>query len=121
MNVLRPEDSANSWWDFVIARRLNKESFRESVTREVAWRLELDRNHDFLVSNMAQLNMEYVRTLPGEFNEMHIAVAFYAVDIYRKHAFLALSERKDIRWLNSVEVCQGVSIDGNSINPLIPH
>ena len=60
-----------------------RESFRESVTREVAWQLNLKRNSDFLVSNMAQLSIEYVETMPDE-TQRHIAVAFYIVHIYRR-------------------------------------
>jgi len=45
-------------WEFIVADRLNRESFRESVVREVAWQLNLNSKSDFLVSNMAQLSME---------------------------------------------------------------
>ena len=51
-------DRARKQIDFVIAERLEKESWRESVMREVAWELAIDRRRDFVVSNMAQLNVQ---------------------------------------------------------------
>ena len=115
-------DDANQWWDFVIGERLQSESFRETAMREVAWRLALERN-DFLVSNMSQLNMEYVGQLPGELEEKHIAVAFYAVDLYKSAVFERL-RKSDIQttWLSSEEVCAGQQRQhGPLLNPLICH
>ena len=50
--------------DFVIADRLEKESWREAIMREVAWELDLDGKRDMVVSNMAQLNLEFESVLP---------------------------------------------------------
>ena len=51
-------------WRFIVGERLNRESFRETTQREVGWQLNLDPKSDFLVSNMAQLSMEYVDVDP---------------------------------------------------------
>jgi hypothetical protein len=75
---------------FIVTDRLNKESFRESAIRKLAWQLNLNRKTDFLVSNMAQLSMEYVETMPDE-TQSHIAVAFNNVQIYRKNILEYLS------------------------------
>ncbi len=115
-------DNANQWWDFIVGERLEKESFRETVIREVSWRLNLERN-EFLVSNMSQLNMEYVGQLPGQLEERHIAVAFYAVDLYKSSVARRLADSKTkTAWLDSSEVCAGQqSKNGPLLNPLICH
>ena len=105
-------------WMFVVAERLNRESFRESVTREVAWQLNLNRQSDFLVSNMAQLSMEYVETLPDQ-TQTHIAVAFYNVHIYRRNVLESLTLDPSSRWMSADEVCKGRTNDGQTIDPRI--
>ena len=40
-------DQTKKQVNFVIAKRLEKETWREAVTREVAWELEIDRNATF--------------------------------------------------------------------------
>ena len=108
-------------WDFVVGQRLASESFRETVLREVSWRLNLNRDTDFLVSNMSQLNMEYVGQLPGDLPEKHIAVAFYAVDLYKSEVAEAIAKSHKIDWLSSAEVCAGQKKNGPLLNPLICH
>ena len=129
--IRKPVDESMRWltlwnesqnhWEFVVASRLEKESFRESITREVAWRLELTRDRDFLVSNMAQLNIEVVEVLPavssGE--PVHLALAFYNVDIYRKQSMKIVDSLQNVRWLTSREVCNGASESGELIDPQV--
>ena len=115
--LLRWQADQNCWM-FIVADRLNKESFRESITREVAWQLNLNRKTDFLVSNMAQLSMEYVETMPDA-SQRHIAVAFYNVHMYRKNILEYLSLDADCRWMSAAEVCQGRTTDGQTIHPRV--
>ena len=107
-------------WNFIVGERLNRESFRESVTREVAWQLNLNRKSDFLVSSMAQLSMEYVETTP-EGSQQHIAVAFYNVHIYRRTVLETLFADESNRWVSAAETCQGKTIDGQIIDPQVVH
>ena len=71
-------DQTKKQVNFVIAKRLEKESWRE-----VAWELEIDRKRDFLVSNMAQLNIQLDMVLPSDSEPTNIACAFYNVELYR--------------------------------------
>ena len=114
-------DSASDWWDFIIGQRLESESFRETATREVSWRLGLDRKTDFLVSNMSQLNMEYVGQLPGDLTEKRIAVAFYGVDLYKAAIAQQILETHQVYWFSSEEVCGGQQNNGPLLNPLVCH
>jgi 8-oxo-dGTP pyrophosphatase MutT (NUDIX family) len=114
-------DNTHKWWDFVTGQRLESESFRETALREVSWRLNLDRKSDFLVSNMSQLNMEYVGQLPGDLTEKHIAVAFYCVDLYKSAIASTFDDNDQFCWLTSEEVCAGQQNNGPLLNPLICH
>ena len=115
--LLRWRPSAKCW-GFIVAERLNKESFRESVTREVAWQLDLNRKSDFLVSNMAQLSMEYVEDA-DDGSQRHVAVAFYNVHLFRKSAVESVSNDSANRWTNAREVCAGETKEGQAIDPQV--
>ncbi len=105
--------------DFVTAQRLEKETFREAVTREVAWELEIDRRSDFVVSSMAQLNINFVTTLPGKTDKTQIAAAFYNVELYRQAVIKKIGESPELVWLTSTEVCNGKSRQGIQLDPLL--
>ena len=111
-------DSKQSCWRFIVADRLDRESFRESISREVAWQLNLDRNSDLLVSKMAQLSMEFVEDMPDE-TQRHVAIAFYSVRIYRRNQLESIACDPRFRWISAAEVCQGATEDGQTIDPRI--
>lgn len=102
--------------DLIHGQRLEKESFRETATREVAWQLGLNRDRDFLVSTMATLNMEYEGLLPGMEQSQYIAVAFFPVDVYRSAVLQQLDENSRVLWLSSAQFCSGISSSGERLN-----
>ena len=105
---------------FVIARRLEKESWRETIMREVSWQLEIDRKRDIVVSNMAQLNVEFEAVLPGASSApAQISCAFYNVQLYRKAAVEKIKENDTFIWLTSGEICNGVTESGIPLDPLV--
>lgn len=107
--------------EFVIGERLEEESFRETIVREVAWELMLDRQRDFLVSNMAQMNLEFTDRTPGCFEQRHVVVAFYNVEVYRKDIVTKLRNDSLNFWVTSDEICNGVSQCGRKFDPLVPY
>ncbi len=106
---------------FIIGDRLQQESFRETAIREVAWELDIDRNRDFLVSNMAQMNLEFIDQIPGQFDKTHVVVSFYNVEIYRKSVVQKLREDPRNIWVSSEEICSGVSRQGPPFDPIVPY
>ncbi len=105
----------------IIADRLEKESFRETVAREISWELNLDRKRDFLVANMAQMNLEFIDRLPGYTEESHIVAAFYNVEIYRAKVLEQLQGDDSCFWIDSAAVCDGVTRQGQILNPIVPY
>jgi len=112
-------NSATQQIDFVIADRLEKESLRESISREVTWKIDIDRKRDIVVSNMAQLNIDFETDLPGRSEPTNIVCAFYNVELYRKSAVAQVDQDENLIWLTSNEICDGVTKDGIKLNPLI--
>lgn len=105
----------------IIGHRLQNESFRETVAREVSWELDLDRRRDFLVANMAQINLEFVDRLPGYAEKSHILASFYNVEIYRSKVIEQLRHDDSCRWVDSTAVCDGVTRQGQILNPIVPY
>lgn len=104
--------------DLIHGQRLEKESFRETASREVAWQLSLNRDSDFLISTMATLNLEYEGVLPGSCQPQHIAVAFFPVDVYRSEVLKRLDSNPRCLWLSSAELCRGVAPGGEVLSPI---
>ena len=105
--------------DFVTAQRLEQESFREAVMREVAWDLEIDRRRDFVVSSMAQLNINFTTILPGQSDSTQVIAAFYNVELYRKAVLDGINANNEFVWLTSAEICDGMSKQGVKLDPLV--
>jgi len=100
---------------FIVGQRLEKESFRETVIREVAWQLDLDRNKDFIVSSMAQISVEFVEAKPHEFYEEHIALAFYNVYLSKRSVITRLDDDPSKTWVSAAEICAGAASSGRRI------
>lgn len=112
-------DPRSKLLEFLIADRIESESFRETVTREVAWELGLDRSRDFLVSNMAQMNLQHSGELPGYDEPVQAKVAFYNVEIYRSAVGQQLESDPQNYWVKSDEIWEGKTKDGLEFDPLL--
>jgi hypothetical protein len=118
---LARQNSQTLQLEFIVGDRLEEESYRETTIREVAWELNLNRQKDFLVSNMAQLNLEFVDQLPGEFSKTHLSVAFYNVEIYKRDIREKLLDDRKNFWVSSSEICEGVTKCGRRFDPIVPY
>ena len=101
---------------FIVGNRLEKESFRETVIREVAWQLNLDRRRDMLVSNMSQLSIEFDEQLPDSSGQRHVALAFYNVHLNRQKVIDVVDAENSNHWVTASEICLGRSDDGRQID-----
>jgi hypothetical protein len=118
--LLRQQDGTG-YLQFIVGERIEKESFRETAIREVAWQLNLDPKRDFIVSSISRLSMEYVSILPGDDRERHVAVSFYPVHIYRRAVLGMLDSDPVNHWVSEAEICSGITVGNVPIDPLIVH
>ena len=114
-------DNRQSCFDFVTALRLEGESAREAISREVAWTLDLNRGRDILVCNMAQCNLEFIDYLPGDNFETKTKVAFYNVELYGSEAVERVNSVAENAWLTSQEICDGRTSEQLPLNPLLAY
>lgn len=103
--------------DFVRAERLEGESYRESIDREVAWALRLERNRDYIVSSTPRLHFQAPLDVPGQCEPVFYVVQFFVVDLYGRHAARALDADVLNRWCRPMELKAGHTVDGRPIAP----
>lgn len=101
-------------YDFIWSEGQSRETLRSAAHRAVKLDLGLS-SRDILVSNMAQLNLEFVDQELGE--TLHEIVAFYIVHLYRAAARETLEQDPDGRWLTGTELLSGSTSDHRPINP----
>jgi hypothetical protein len=120
-----PEHLENQWlaywnasrkhYDFVTAERLDDESFRECLDREIAWLLDLRRGKDYIISSQARLHLDI--PVESEEDETFFVVEFYIADLYGKSGRASVELNKQLRWLASDEVLSGQTSEGLPVNP----
>ncbi len=101
-------------YDFVSCEGESRETLRDAAQRAMTEDLGL-ASRDVLVSNMAQLNLEYVEQQCH--GPSHEIVAFYIVHLYRAAARAEVDQNADGRWLTAEELLEGTTSDGKPINP----
>ena len=108
-------DSRRQYFDFVTAERLDDESFRECLDREIAWVLDLRRGKDYIVSSQARLHLDV--PVEAADDETFFVVEFYIADLYGKASRGMVELNRDVSWLTSDEVLSGQTSKGVPVNP----
>ena len=119
-----PEHHWLSFWNaaaqqfsFVVAERLENESWRECLDRELAWELDLRRGKDYLISSMARLHFEEAIVEPNSDEPAKLEIEFYVVDPYGRAGREAFKSLPDSRWLSNNELRSGKCESGEAIDP----
>ena len=102
-------------FDFVAAEKLENDSFRECLDRQVAWVLPLRRGKDYLISAVARLHLEAL--LLVDLRPTAFLVELFIVDLYGKESLPTVSKDRSIRWLSTREVLAGATEDGQPVSP----
>lgn len=108
-------DVGRKYYDFVTAERLDDESFRECLDREIAWVLDIRRGKDYIISSQARLHLDI--PIESETDDTFFVVEFYIADLFGKSGRASVELNKQLRWLNSDEVLSGQTSDGVPVNP----
>ena len=94
----RPETE----WTLIETDRLEQESFREAISREIAWQLNLRRDKDYIVSSVPRLHLEMPaesrKTCGGVELPTVDVIEFYLVELFGRAARDTLDRNPDIDW-----------------------
>lgn len=84
--------------------RIANESYRETIDREIAWRLHLARGSDYLVSSVPRLRWEQAGNSAEENKTNALSIEFYLVILFGSHSLLQIDGNKDNSWLMRDEI-----------------
>lgn len=110
-------DERRQCYSFIRAERLNNESWRECLDRELSWVLELRRGKDYLISHMARLHFSDTTSDNATGEIIELEFEFYVVDPYGRSGRAAFQQLDGVRWLTNGELREGMTEDGVEIDP----
>jgi hypothetical protein len=110
-------DQQSAHFDFVFAERLENDSFRECLDREIAWTLPLRKGKDYLISSVARLHLDTAFSVAEQTNLMLYSIELFIVDLFGKMAAKSLANDPDMLWVSSEEVLGGQTNCGRKISP----
>ena len=113
----RPEGKAHL--TPVMAERLEGESWRGCLDREIAWSLNLVSGRDYIISSMARLHYDTEITRPHDSEPTMYTVEFYVVDWYGKLAKGLLDADPRCRWITTNDLVAGKLEDNSTIDPVV--
>ena len=98
---------------FIEAHKLQGESFRDSLVREVAWATGLRQGKDYIVSSVPRAHVEH-ESAPAENDPSGVifVAEFYLVELMGRAAAGILEQDDRNRWLTSAEMTAGRAADG---------
>lgn len=92
---------------FIEAERLEEESLRESLDRELGWVLRLGRKQDYIVSSVPRLHFQRDYDVCGAESRLQVVVEFYVVELYGEGAAEQLSKDGLNQWWSAGEIVAG--------------
>lgn len=99
--------------DLIEAPRLEGESFRESLDREIAWQLHLRSGRDYIISSVPRLHAETPctrRLCSGEELTSLQIIEFYLVELFGAESRRVLDEDFAVQWWTDHELLHGVAL-----------
>jgi hypothetical protein len=108
--VHKPQNK--SYYTLVVGERLEGESGRTSLEREINWALKLESNRDYIISSVARLNYDTEFAKQGEQEVTLFSIEFYIVELYGKLWPTTLETNIACRWVTTEELLEGTLADG---------
>lgn len=104
-------------YQFVEAHKLDDETFRQSLLREIAWTTGLRIGKDFLVAGGPRAHLQFGEVEQCDAEPIWFVVEFYLVELMGKRHCDILDDHDEIRWVTAENVQAGIASDGRPICP----
>ena len=88
------------------AEKLEDESFRDSLVREVAWATGLDAGKDYLVSHAPRAHVQFAEECEGPGQGDVTVMEFYVCELFRRGR-AKLAETDGVTWLTAGDLEAG--------------
>ena len=104
-------------YQFVEAHRLEGETYRQSLLREIGWATGLQTGKDFIVSGGPRAHLQFADVESCGGVPVWFIVEFFLVELMgRRHREL-LDSNSEIHWISSEQLQSGVGADGRPLCP----
>ena len=100
------------------ARRLDGDSYREAIEREVGWKLNLRRGRDYLVSHYSRRHFSDWLDCRDFEHPVWFEAEFFVADLFNSRARATVNKNTRCHWLSSDEVRDGCDCRGI---PIVDH
>ena len=90
------------------AEKLEGETYRDSLVREIAWAADLDAGRDYLVSHAPRAHVQFAEECEGPDQGDVTVVEFYVCELFRRGR-AKLAETDGATWLTAADIEAGES------------
>ena len=121
------EDGRDEWlafwntgrrcYQFVEAHRLEGETYRQSLLREIAWTTGLRTGKDFLVAGGPRAHLQFAEAQDCSAEPVWFIVEFFLVELMGKHHRRLLEENRELAWVTTGDIKAGQASDGRPLCP----
>lgn len=110
-------NAGRNCYQFVEAHKLESESFRESLQREISWTTGLETGRDFLVSNVPRARLQFLGETGCAEQPAGYVVEFFLVELMGKRHAGILQGLELARWIDQDQLEIGTALDDRPICP----
>ena len=104
-------------YQFVEARKLEDETFRQSLLREIAWATGLRTGKDYIVAGGPRAHLQFAEAERCDAEPVWFIVEFYLVELMGRRHRVVLDGHDDVAWLTAEEIQSGTARDGRPLCP----
>lgn len=104
-------------YQFVEAHRLEDETYRQSLLREIAWTTGLRTGKDFLVSGGPRAHLQFAETESCSAEPVWFIVEFFLVELMGRNHRHLLDENHELAWVTTEDIRAGRAGDGRPLCP----
>lgn len=97
------------------AAKLEGESYRDALVREVGWAADLDAGKDYLLSHAPRAHIQFADQCEGPTEGDVTVLEFYVCELFRRGR-AKLEQNTEVRWLTAADLEAGQQA-GKPINP----
>ena len=102
-------------YQFLEAHKLDGESYRESLLREIAWATGLRQGKDYIVSGAPRAHLQFAEAGACDAEPVWFIVEFYLVELMGRQHRATLEALPHAAWLTAEQVQAGAAEDGRPL------
>ena len=104
--------------EFVAAERLEGETYRDSLLRELGWTLRVDANRQLVISHAPRIHLNCPVEISCGTPPTFYVIEFYLGFPFGRSGADAIAANPNVAWLSPEELHSGQAADGRTFSPV---